>query len=153
MQIANSNLNAKICYDRGVLTIFFNDSGSTVWERDCIFSKRKGLLPDCSISMKDREWRRSQQTEVRQRNLLARRKRKAWEQPEARRARLDTEHERIHECRAREQPEARQARLNRQRERDCDCRANRVSKCDGTREILWGGVGRIKYVPHATILE
>ena len=49
--------------------------------------------------------------------MLARRERRAREQPEARQAMLDTERERIHERRARDQPEARQAKLDTERER------------------------------------
>ena len=47
--------------------------------------------------------------------MLARRERRAREQPEARRARLDIERERIHERRAMDQPKARQARLDTER--------------------------------------
>ena len=47
--------------------------------------------------------------------MLARHERRAREQPEARRARLDIERERIHERRARDQPKARQARLDTER--------------------------------------
>ena len=53
---------------------------------------------------------------------------RASEQLEARRTRLDTEHERINELRAREQPEARQARLNRQCERNNESRAMEQSE-------------------------
>ena len=94
-------------------------------ERDCVFSERKGLLPDCSVGKKteSEDDHSRPRSLVRQRNLLARRERRAREQPKARRARLDAERERIHERRAREQPEARQARVNRQRERDHERRA------------------------------
>ena len=71
-----------------------------VWETDCAWSKRKGLLLDCSFSAKEsrnkgeQEQRRSEQTKVTQ-------------------VRLDGQHVCEHECRTVEQPAARQVRLDR----------------------------------------
>ena len=91
-------------------------------EKDCVLSERKELLPGYSVGVKKTESeddhnRRSQQTEVRQCNLLARRERRVKEQPVTRQVRLERvcEREHDHERRAMEQPEARQSRLERLR--------------------------------------
>ena len=80
-------------------------------ERDCVLSERKGLPPGCSVGAKETE------SEDHQRNFLARRERRAREQPETRQSRLERLRERDHERRAMEQPEARQSRLETLRER------------------------------------
>ena len=92
VQITNSSLNAKIYYDHGVLTIFFNDRGREQPEaRQAKLDTKCERIHEC----------------------------RAWEQPEARQTRVNRQRERDNERRAMEQPEARQSGLERLCEHNC----------------------------------